>query len=37
MRHSLAHILAHAVQDIYKDVKFGVGPAIENGFTMILT
>ena len=32
MRHSLAHILAHAVQDIYKDVKFGVGPVIDNGF-----
>lgn len=32
MRHSLAHILAHAVQDLYRDVKFGVGPVIENGF-----
>lgn len=32
MRHSLAHILAYAVQDIYKNVKFGVGPVIENGF-----
>ncbi len=31
-RHSLAHILAHAVQDIYGNVKFGVGPVIENGF-----
>ena len=31
-RHSLAHILAHAVKDLYKDVKFGVGPVIENGF-----
>lgn len=31
-RHSLAHILAYAVQDIYGDVKFGVGPVIENGF-----
>lgn len=31
-RHSLAHILAHAVQDIYDDVKFGVGPVIDNGF-----
>jgi len=32
MRHSLAHILAHAVQDLYGDVKFGVGPVIDNGF-----
>jgi len=32
MRHSLAHILAHAVKDMYKDVKFGVGPVIEDGF-----
>lgn len=32
MRHSLAHILAHAVQDVYGEVKFGVGPVIENGF-----
>lgn len=32
MRHSLAHILAHAVQDIYEDVKFGVGPVIDDGF-----
>jgi threonyl-tRNA synthetase len=32
VRHSLAHILAHAVQDLYKDVKFGVGPTIEDGF-----
>lgn len=32
MRHSLAHILAYAVKDLYKDVKFGVGPVIENGF-----
>lgn len=32
MRHSLAHILAYAVQDLYKNVKFGVGPVIEDGF-----
>ena len=31
-RHSLAHILAHAVKDLYKEVKFGIGPVIENGF-----
>ncbi len=32
IRHSLAHILAAAVQEIYPGVKFGIGPAIENGF-----
>lgn len=32
MRHSTAHLLAQAIKRIYKDVKFGVGPVIENGF-----
>lgn len=32
MRHTLSHVLAAAVKDLYKDVKFGIGPAIENGF-----
>jgi threonyl-tRNA synthetase len=32
MRHSLAHILATAVQRLYPGVKFGVGPVIDNGF-----
>ena len=32
MRHSLAHILATAVQRLWPDAKFGVGPVIENGF-----
>ncbi|MCG2685819.1 threonine--tRNA ligase [Candidatus Parcubacteria bacterium] len=32
LRHSCAHILAAAVQKIYPRVKFGIGPAIENGF-----
>lgn len=32
MRHSLAHILASALQQLYPEVKFGVGPVIENGF-----
>lgn len=31
-RHSLAHILAMAVKELYPYVKFGIGPAIENGF-----
>jgi len=32
MRHSCAHVLAAAVQKLYSDVKFGIGPVIENGF-----
>jgi len=32
MRHSLAHITAAAVQRLWPDAKFGVGPVIENGF-----
>jgi threonyl-tRNA synthetase len=31
-RHSLAHILAHVVKDLYPEALFGMGPAIENGF-----
>jgi threonyl-tRNA synthetase len=31
-RHSLAHIMANAVQHHWPDAKFGVGPVIENGF-----
>ncbi|MFA5746851.1 MAG: threonine--tRNA ligase [Candidatus Paceibacterota bacterium] len=32
IRHSLAHVMAAAVQDLYPGVKFGMGPAIDNGF-----
>ncbi|MFH1582527.1 MAG: threonine--tRNA ligase [bacterium] len=32
LRHSLSHILAHAIKELYPGVKFGIGPAIENGF-----
>jgi threonyl-tRNA synthetase len=33
LRHTAAHILAHAVVDLYgDDVKLAIGPAIENGF-----
>ncbi len=32
IRHSLAHVMAAAVQKLYPDVKFAGGPAIENGF-----
>lgn len=31
-RHSASHILAHAVKELYSEVKFGIGPAIEDGF-----
>jgi len=31
-RHSLSHIMAYAVQELYPSTKFGIGPAIENGF-----
>ncbi len=32
MRHSTAHVMAAAVGKIFKSVKYGVGPTIENGF-----
>jgi threonyl-tRNA synthetase len=32
MRHSLAHITAAAVQRLWPQAKFGVGPVVENGF-----
>lgn len=32
MRHSLAHITAQAVQHLWPQAKFGVGPVVENGF-----
>ena len=32
MRHTLSHVLAAAVQELYPDAKFGIGPAIDNGF-----
>lgn len=32
MRHSLAHIAASAVQQLWPEAKFGVGPVVENGF-----
>ncbi|MHA7965645.1 threonine--tRNA ligase [Paenibacillus sp. CAU 1782] len=31
-RHSTAHLLAQALKRIYKDVKLGIGPVIEDGF-----
>ncbi len=32
IRHSLAHILALVVQELFPGTKFGIGPSIENGF-----
>ena len=32
LRHSTAHLMAQAVKRLFPDVKFGVGPVIENGF-----
>lgn len=32
LRHSTAHVMAHAVQDIFKGVRIAIGPAIEDGF-----
>ncbi|HPN54409.1 MAG TPA: threonine--tRNA ligase [Candidatus Moranbacteria bacterium] len=32
IRHSAAHVLANAVLEMFPEAKFGIGPAIENGF-----
>ena len=32
MRHTLSHVLAAAVRELYPTTTFGVGPAIDNGF-----
>jgi threonyl-tRNA synthetase len=32
LRHSAAHVMAQAVQDMFPDAKLGIGPPIENGF-----
>jgi threonyl-tRNA synthetase len=32
LRHSLAHIMATAVQHLWPEVKLGIGPVVENGF-----
>jgi len=32
MRHSAAHVMAEAVQSLFSGTKFGIGPAIEDGF-----
>src|SRR4051794_19391064 len=32
MRHSAAHVMAHAIQKLWPQAKFGIGPTVENGF-----
>jgi threonyl-tRNA synthetase len=32
LRHSTAHVMAQAVQQLYPDAKLGIGPPIDNGF-----
>ncbi|MCI1248141.1 MAG: threonine--tRNA ligase [Megasphaera sp.] len=32
LRHTASHIMAQAIQHLYKGVKFAIGPSIENGF-----
>ncbi len=32
MRHSTAHVMAQAVQDLFPHAKLGIGPPVENGF-----
>ncbi|HDH5590259.1 TPA: threonine--tRNA ligase [Staphylococcus aureus] len=32
LRHSTAHLMAHAIKRLYGNVKFGVGPVLEGGF-----
>ena len=32
LRHSISHVMAHAVQDVFKGAKVTIGPSIEDGF-----
>ena len=32
LRHSTAHVMAQAVQELWPEAKLGIGPPIENGF-----
>jgi len=32
LRHSAAHVMAHAVQELFPDVKVAIGPSVETGF-----
>src|SRR5436309_15553548 len=31
-RHSLAHIMAASIQEMFPEARFGVGPVVEDGF-----
>ena len=32
IRHTASHVMAQAIQHLFPDVKFAIGPAIDNGF-----
>ena len=32
LRHSASHVLAMAVKELFKNVRLGIGPAIDDGF-----
>ena len=32
MRHSCAHLLGHAIKQLWPDTKMAIGPVIDNGF-----
>ncbi|OFZ83478.1 MAG: threonine--tRNA ligase [Bdellovibrionales bacterium RIFOXYD1_FULL_53_11] len=32
MRHSAAHVMAHAIKNLWPDARFGIGPTVEGGF-----
>ena len=32
LRHSAAHVMAQAVQELFPQAKLGIGPPVENGF-----
>ena len=32
LRHSMAHVMAQAVRDLHPDVRFAIGPPIDDGF-----
>ncbi|MFZ2501250.1 MAG: threonine--tRNA ligase, partial [Nocardioides sp.] len=32
LRHSTAHVMAQAVQELFPEAKLGIGPPVENGF-----
>jgi threonyl-tRNA synthetase len=35
LRHSTAHVMAQAVQEVYANTRLGIGPPIKDGFTTI--